>query len=69
MRLLLPVLIVWCMVTCGCAESPAPNVGSPTDGTDAASTDDALGYEFGQGEIVFRFDASDYDNVTRNDTG
>jgi hypothetical protein len=62
MRHLLPVLLLaWCIVSCGCAESPAPEVGSPTDG--------AIGYVLGEGEVVFRFDALDFDNVTRNDTG
>jgi len=49
------------MVTYGCAGSPAPDVGSPTDG--------AIGYVLGEGEVVFRFDALDFDDVTRNDTG
>ena len=48
-------------MSCGCAESPAPDAGSPTDGT--------IGYALGKGEVVFRFDASDYDNVNRNDNG
>lgn len=62
MRQLLPVLLLTlCVVLCGCAASHAPSVGSPTGGD--------LGYDLEKGEVVFRFEASEYDNVTRNDNG
>ena len=71
MRQLLPVLLLaWCVVTCGCAESPAPSAGSPEDEADISiASDGTIGYLLGKGEVIFRFDALEFDNVTRNDTG
>ncbi len=57
----LVLLLAWCVVLTGCAESPAPAVDPPSDGT--------LGYLIGNDEIIFRFDASEFEEATRNDTG
>jgi hypothetical protein len=59
--LLLSLLLTWSIALCGCAESPAPEAGSPEDGV--------IGYMLGDGEVIFLFDALAFENVTRNDTG
>ena len=48
-------------ILAGCAESPAPEPEIPSDGS--------IGYLREERNVIFRFDPSEFEKVTRNDNG